>query len=146
MKELEGAPFSIETKLNAEQKIESKLIGRVYLKPGQFMYVYDPRVNKMEKLTLKQVQFEQGVKPVQEIKRRFNTVGSYSPATEFTIYEPSGKHMDTIHSQASWDSSKMYCVAINDKNASKKFAKMLFDLTTQKVDTSYSNVKNELEI
>lgn len=132
MKELEGAPFSIETKINAEQKIESRLIGRVYLKPGQHMYSYDLRDNKMDKVKLRQVQLEQGVKPIQQIKRVPSPIGAYKPATEFTIFEPSAKHADTIHSRATWDSSKLYCVAINDKNASKKFAKILFELTTKR--------------
>lgn len=124
MKELEGAPFSIEAKINAEQKIESRLIGRVYLKPGQHMYWYDPQTNIMDQVRLKQTQFEQGQAPKQETR-------VVNGQIQYTIHEPNAKYANTMHSQASWDSSKLYCVAINDKNASKKFAKMLFDLTTK---------------
>ena len=109
----ESTPFTIEHKINGERKIESKFIGHVNIKPGYFMYSYQPSDNKMAKVTITTSSLEQG------------KIAKYKKGHGHLIHPT---HVDLIRHKAFHDPAKMYCLAINDKNAARKFAKIMYEI------------------
>lgn len=103
----ESTPFTIEHKIKDEQIIESAFIGQVVIKPGNHMYSYNPSNNKMERVIIVQSILIPGKLPTYK-KGRGHLI---SPSCT-----------DTIVHKVFHDPKKLYCIAINDRNAARKFA------------------------
>jgi hypothetical protein len=100
----------------SHNKFESKMVGQVVLFPGQSIYSYDVDTNKITKLIFSKTTLE---------KATFKL-----PAGQ-VIVGIDHSMVDTIHHQSYWNPEHLHCIAINEKNASRKFVNLLKKLITK---------------
>ncbi len=96
MKIVSDIPSKEEAAIIAEIPKEHTMVARVCLKGGQKLWVYNPADNSLTEVVRNQ-----------------------------TVLEPARYkegRPEIIHSKATFDAKKLYCIAINRTNAAKKIA------------------------
>lgn len=110
MKELE-TKHRIGIHEEAKQRQEYKFIGRMQIPKGCKLFSCDPKTGKVYQV---------------KMERKF---GATLPATKrINFYEPPRPDQVEANFRAEYDSNRWYVVAINAKNATKKFLRYAMEI------------------